>query len=69
MTDIRLYTKIASLPDGLKSEVLDFIEFLEKKNENIEHPKKKSRTFGYAKDAIDIKPDFDEPLADFEEYM
>lgn len=28
----------------------------------------KRRTFGYAKNAITIKPDFDEPLEDFKEY-
>jgi hypothetical protein len=31
--------------------------------------KGKKRTFGFAKNAITIKPDFDEPLEDFKEYM
>ena len=31
--------------------------------------KGKTRIFGYAKNAITIKPDFDEPLEDFKEYM
>jgi hypothetical protein len=29
----------------------------------------KQMVFGYAKDSITIKPDFDEPLEEFKEYM
>jgi hypothetical protein len=64
--DLSLYTKITSLPDSLKSEVVDFIDFISKrKRERI----KKTRIFGYAKDTIIIKPDFDDPIDEFKEYM
>jgi len=69
MTDIQLYTKISSLPNHLKLEVNDFVDFLKSKKKNsISNPKKK-RVFGYAKDSIIIKPSFDEPLDDFKDYL
>ena len=34
MTDLSFYTKISSLPDYLKSEVVDFIDFLSTKKKN-----------------------------------
>lgn len=67
MDQAHLYTKINALPNDLKSEVLDFIEFLlTKKNREI---KKKVPKFGCAKGQIYTSPDFDEPLADFKDYM
>jgi hypothetical protein len=55
------------LPNDIKSEVMDFIEFLlTKKNKEI---KKKVPKFGSAKGKIYISPDFDEPLDDFKEYL
>jgi hypothetical protein len=69
MTDVKLYTKITSLPASLKSEVIDFIDFLEKKRRKIPRKAKKSRTFGYAKDTIILKPGFDDPIDDFKDYM
>ncbi len=67
MEQTKLYNKISILPSELKSEVLDFIEFLlsKKKQENkIKQPK-----FGIAKGKIYMSPDFDEPLDDFKKYM
>jgi hypothetical protein len=69
MTDIQLYTKISSLPNHLKLEVIDFIDFLKSKKEISKSNHKKPRVFGYAKNSIIIKPSFDEPLNDFKEYM
>ncbi|MBI3142002.1 MAG: DUF2281 domain-containing protein [Bacteroidetes bacterium] len=67
MNQIQLYTKINSLPNDLKSEVNDFIDFLmTKKKKEI---KKKKPKFGCAKGQIYIAPDFDGPLDDFKEYM
>ena len=67
MEHIQLYTKITSLPNDIKSEVNDFIDFLmTKKKKEI---KKKKPKFGCAKGQIYISPDFDEPLDDFKEYM
>ena len=62
-----LQSKYAQLPEHLKAEVVDFIEFLLKKkasNEVLAKPK-----FGSAKGLIEMKPDFDAPLDDFKEYM
>ena len=67
MDDLFLYNKLASLPDNLKKQVGDFIDFLTSKN------KAKAKTgkpkFGSGKGMFILKPDFDEPLEDFKEYM
>ena len=65
MEQIQLITKLNHLPDDLKSEVNDFIDFLLSKREmKLKIPK-----FGCAKGQIYISPDFDEPLDDFKDYM
>jgi hypothetical protein len=69
MTDLSLYTRISSLPDSLKSEVIDFIDFISSRRKRPSKQDKKTRTFGYAKDSIIIKPGFDDPIEDFKEYM
>ena len=66
MERIQLYNKISTLPSELKSEVLDFIEFLLSKR--IKDRAKKHPKFGSAKGKIDMSPDFDEPLEDFKDY-
>ncbi len=67
MDNILIFNKIASLPDNLKTEVSDFIEFLalksKKKNAN------KKPKFGSAKGLFKMSQDFDAPLEDFKEYM
>ncbi len=67
MDNLLLYSKLASLPDNLKSEVDDFIDFLTTKNKGKN--KKNKPTFGSGKGMFVLKPDFDEPLEDFKEYM
>jgi hypothetical protein len=62
-----LYSKLAALTDDLKAEVSDFVDFLATKQKKT-HEKKKPR-FGSGKGMFVIKPDFDEPLDDFQEYM
>ena len=61
------YNKLASLPDDLKAEVADFIDFLLSKAKKKQ--KKNKPKFGSAKGMFVIKPGFDEPLDDFKEYM
>jgi hypothetical protein len=65
-----LYTKLSTLPEDLKSEVSDFIDFLLSKavkdKMTTSTPKPK---FGSAKGMFKINPDFDEPLEDFKDYM
>lgn len=67
MDNISLYNKINSLPDNLKKEVQDFVEFLQTKAEK--DLEKKSRTFGSLKGKIKMTEDFDAPLEDFKDYM
>jgi hypothetical protein len=70
MDNILLYKKLAILPESMKSEVSDFIDFLmnkaKKNNEVLNKPKPK---FGSGKGMFIIKPGFDDPLEDFKEYM
>jgi hypothetical protein len=67
MSDAVLYAHIAALPDNLKSEVADFVAFLEHKH----LPKKelKERKLGCGKGFFTMAPDFDEPLEEFKDYM
>ena len=67
MTDIELYYQISLLPDKLKQEVENFIEFLKHK-EKLQKPITK-RQFGCAKGQIKMLEGFDEPLEGFNEYM
>lgn len=63
------FIQLDSLPDDIRKQVLDFIEFLMQRKERSEEPPKKKRTAGSAKGMITIPPDFDEPLEDFKDYM
>jgi len=56
-----------SLPDELKHQVADFIQFLTNKKKPEKSSKKPK--FGCAKGQFTIAPDFDAPLEDFKEYM
>jgi hypothetical protein len=67
---LALYQAIETLPDNFLVELLKFIEFLRFKAQQEELPKPKPRQRGTAKHLISsMSPDFDEPLADFAEYM
>lgn len=64
---ILLYNKLASLPDNLKSEVEDFIDFLKSKAKGSDKTPKPR--FGSGKGMFKMTVDFDEPLDDFKGYM
>lgn len=66
MNNILLYNKLASLPDNLKLEVEDFIDFLKSKAKGSRKIKKPR--FGSGKGMFKMAADFDEPLDDFKEY-
>ncbi|MCW3091345.1 MAG: hypothetical protein JWP81_2414 [Ferruginibacter sp.] len=70
MSNEQLHIKLETLPENLRSEVADFIDFLlskaEKKNENTERP---TPVFGSAKGMFKMNIDVDEPLNDFKDYM
>lgn len=67
MDNLLLYSKLTSLPDNLKTVVGDFIDFLATKAK--QKTKKNKPVFGSGKGMFIIKPDFDQPLEDFKEYM
>jgi hypothetical protein len=71
MEQVLLYEKIEELPDNMKQEVYDFIEFLKFKKSNIESTTLSSKRngFGCLKDKITISDDFDAPLEEFKEYV
>lgn len=70
MENAVLYSKFNSLPDKLKKEVLDFIEFLiEKEKKSKKGNKSRIPKFGSYKGLFEMAPDFDEALEDFKEYM
>lgn len=66
MNDLELYAKLVELPDELKKEANDFVEFLKTKVSGKGISKK--RKAGLAKGLIEMSEDFDEPLEDFKEY-
>jgi Protein of unknown function (DUF2281) len=71
--------KIHTLPADLQQQILAFAEFVElRAKSNLDTNTKastdliagnKRQGFGLWKGAINIHDDFDDPLADFEEYM
>lgn len=67
MHNLLLYSKLASLPDDLKSEAGDFIDFLATKAKKKQ--KKVKPKFGSGKGMFVMKSDFDQPLIDFKEHM
>lgn len=67
MNDLELYAKLVELPDELKKEANDFVEFLKTKVSDKNVPKK--RKAGLAKGLIEMSDDFDEPLEDFKDYQ
>lgn len=67
MDNITLYSKLAMLPNDLKAEVSDFVDFLATRRKKS-YEKKKPR-FGSGQGMFVMKPDFDKPLEDFKEYM
>lgn len=67
MDNLALYNKLSSLPEHLKSEVSDFIDFLVTKKKSPAH--KGKPTFGSGKGMFVMNADFDDPLGDFKEYM
>ena len=65
MDNILLYTKLSKLPENMKSEVANFIDFLLNKNEK---PLKTKAKFGSAKGMFKMNKNFDDPIEDFKDY-
>jgi Protein of unknown function (DUF2281) len=66
MDNIILYTKLSNLPDSMKLEVANFIDFLLNKNKK---PSKHKAKFGSAKGMFKMKKNFDDPIDDFNDYQ
>ena len=69
MSEQMILANLQRLPDSLKNEVMDFIEFLLSKNQNSKTTEKKRPKFGSAKGKYQMSADFDAPLDDFKDYM
>lgn len=72
MDNIIFYSKFSSLPEHLKSEVADFIDFLlaKSKSGKIKNGEKEPKPmFGSGQGMFKMKKGFDAPLDDFKEYM
>jgi hypothetical protein len=58
--------KLNTLPDEMKREAADFIDFLSHKHEKSKQEQRRKRpVFGSGKGLSIIPDDFDEPLEDF----
>ncbi len=66
MSILDLVAKIEKLPPEKQAEVEDFVGFLLKKEPPITRKKPK---FGSGKGMVIMKPNFDDPIEDFKEYM
>jgi hypothetical protein len=65
----QVYRQLQQMPDSVAAEVLDFVQFLQHKKAESDHPPNRTpRQPGSAKGLIWIAKDFDAPLADFEDY-
>lgn len=69
MTEQTIYAEINSLPENLKQEVIDFVEFLKSKYKLKKVEKNSDRVFGKSKGKYVLSEGFDAPLDDFKEYM
>lgn len=70
MASAHNYIQLSSLPEDIRQQVLDFIEFLMKGRQG-DSPKGhgKAPVPGLAKGMVTVPHDFDAPLDDFKEYM
>ena len=74
-TSILLYNKILQMPEDVKKQVTDFIDFImskkekENKLDSTEKKETNKRPFGILKGKIKMADDFDEPMEDFKDYM
>lgn len=64
------YIQLSSLPEDVRKQVMDFIEFLmNRKQEKPKESAPKKRPIGMFKGKIRMADDFDAPLDDFKDYM
>jgi len=69
MSDLSLYTKLSMLPNALKSEISDFMDYLISRKLKSDQNPQKVRKAGFLKGTFTISDDFDDPIDDFKDYM
>lgn len=71
MSSADLFVRIDSLPEDVRRQVADFIDFLlrQRQEQELEKSSRPTPTPGLAKGKVTIPDDFDEPLDDLTEYM
>ncbi|MBC7650936.1 MAG: DUF2281 domain-containing protein [Deinococcales bacterium] len=69
MNSALLFNKLSILPENLKIEVADFVDFLLSKTVQPKTPVAPKPKFGSGKGIFKMRADFDESLTDFKEYM
>jgi hypothetical protein len=68
MDNQAILLKIQALPENMKKEALDYIEFLLQKYQSAQKVKKTPK-LGSGKGIFKMADDFDAPLSDFKDYM
>jgi uncharacterized metal-binding protein len=69
MSDLNLYIKLSMLPNFLKAELSEYMDYLISKKLKKKDSIEKKPKAGFLKGTFFMSPDFDEPLDDFKEYM
>lgn len=67
MDSILLYNKLTKLPESMKVEVSDFVDFLLSKEKSKQQGNNKPK-FGSLKGVFKMKKNFDAPIEDFNDY-
>lgn len=67
MTEEIIISKMNKMPESLKKEALNYIEYLLRRYQ--ENQDKRKAKFGSAKGMYKMALDFDAPLDDFKDYM
>lgn len=67
MTEEIIISKMNKMPESLKKEALNYIEYLLRRYQ--ENQDKRKPKFGSAKGMYKMASDFDAPLDDFKDYM
>lgn len=62
-----VYQHLKQLPDAIATQVLDFVQFLERKQQAGQA--RRPRQPGSARGQVWIADDFDAPLSDFRDYQ
>jgi len=68
MSDLNLYIKISMMPESIKNEISDYMDFLMSKKQKKNKQKKQLKA-GFLKGTFKMSSDFDDPIEDFKDYM